>query len=196
MLIVLHSPQTVSIHTYHMATAFDRKKSTKTYLSRKPLLNIRTSTLSDLFEQLNICIYWKTCSLWAWYKGRGVIVLESVQVQRNLNLKRRTFILENKLYKHFDIYTENTNVNFIHVSQHCLSWISNGSVNCLLKVITVGKSSSPEITVPDRQTNDSWITDSGTEMKLKQSMCSGKYIFDRLCTYSTAVSLKVNRLRS
>ncbi|CAG2251522.1 unnamed protein product [Mytilus edulis] len=39
-------------------------------------------------------------------------------------------------------------------------------------VITVGKSSSPEITVPDRQTNDSWITDSGTEMKLKQSMCS------------------------
>ncbi|XP_071126674.1 adhesion G protein-coupled receptor B3-like isoform X2 [Mytilus edulis] len=39
-------------------------------------------------------------------------------------------------------------------------------------VITVGKSSSPEITFPDRQTNDSWITDSGTEMKLKQSMCS------------------------
>ncbi|XP_052076567.1 adhesion G protein-coupled receptor L4-like [Mytilus californianus] len=39
-------------------------------------------------------------------------------------------------------------------------------------VMEVGKTSSTEIIVPDRlQTNDSWITDSGTEMKLKKNMC-------------------------
>ncbi|VDH92801.1 G protein-coupled receptor 133 [Mytilus galloprovincialis] len=40
-------------------------------------------------------------------------------------------------------------------------------------VIEVGKTSSAEIIVPDRlQTNDSWVIDSGTEMKLKKNMCS------------------------
>ncbi|VDH92803.1 latrophilin 2 [Mytilus galloprovincialis] len=40
-------------------------------------------------------------------------------------------------------------------------------------VIEVGKTSSAEIIVPDRlQTNDSWIVDSGTEMKLKKNSCS------------------------
>ncbi|XP_076072032.1 adhesion G protein-coupled receptor B2-like [Mytilus galloprovincialis] len=45
-------------------------------------------------------------------------------------------------------------------------------VRSIIKVIEVGKTSSVEIIVPNRQTTDSWITDSGTEMKLEKSICS------------------------
>lgn len=43
----------------------------------------------------------------------------------------------------------------------------------------VGKTSSNEIIVPDRsKTNVTWLSDSGTEIKLtlQKNICTGKYI--------------------
>ncbi|XP_052106943.1 adhesion G protein-coupled receptor E1-like [Mytilus californianus] len=58
-------------------------------------------------------------------------------------------------------------------------------------VMEVGKASSDEITVPDRlKTSDSWISDSGTEikLKLKQNICGG------LTGYSSTFYRNVSRL--
>ncbi|CAC5362286.1 ADGRB1 [Mytilus coruscus] len=58
-------------------------------------------------------------------------------------------------------------------------------------VMEVGKASSDEITVPDRlKTSDSWISDSGTEikLKLKQNICGG------LTRYSSTFYRNVSRL--
>lgn len=47
-------------------------------------------------------------------------------------------------------------------------------VQSIISVMEVGKTSSKEITVPDRlTTSNSWISDSETEIKLKTNICGG-----------------------